>query len=89
MWELHVAETHQRRGIGRQLVEALTEKACAAGLRTLVCETQNTNMPAMRSYWKLGFQIEGIDVSYYSNADYPDGNRCLHEEKARTITWAG
>ena len=79
--ELHVAETHQRRGVGRQLVEKLAEKARAAGLRVLVCETQNTNVPAMRFYRKVGFHIEGIDLSYYSNDDFPDGEIAVFMKK--------
>jgi streptothricin acetyltransferase len=73
VWEFHVAESHQRQGIGRQLMEALAQKAEAAGLRTIVCETQNSNVPAIRFYSCLGFHIEGIDLSYYSNNDFPDG----------------
>ena len=53
VWELHVAENHKRRGIGQQMIEALVEKARAAGLRTVVCETQNTNVPAIHFYRKM------------------------------------
>jgi ribosomal protein S18 acetylase RimI-like enzyme len=81
VWELHVAETHRRRGVGQQLINALSEKARTAGLRTLVCETQNTNVPAMRFYRKAGFTLEGIDLSYYSNDDYPDGEIAVFMKK--------
>ena len=81
VWELHVAESHRRRGIGRLLMEALAEKGSATGLRTLVCETQNTNVPAIDFYRKLGFAIEGIDLSYYSNEDFPDGEIALFMKK--------
>ena len=81
VWELHVAKTHRRRGIGRRLVEALAQLGYAAGLRTLVCETQNTNVPAMHFYHKIGFNIEGIDLSYYSNDDFPDGEIAIFMKK--------
>lgn len=71
--ELHVADTHQRRGIGRQLVEALAEKGRANGFRILLCETQNTNFPAIHFYRQTGFHLEGFDLSHYRNDDYPDG----------------
>ena len=73
VWEFHVAETHRRLGIGRRLMDAVAEKAKSDGLRTIVCETQTTNVPAIQAYRKLGFRLEGADISYYSNADYPDG----------------
>jgi ribosomal protein S18 acetylase RimI-like enzyme len=73
VWEFHVAETHRRRGIGRQLMECAAAKATHAGLRTIVCETQATNVPSIMVYRSLGFRIEGVDISYYSNTDYPDG----------------
>lgn len=72
IWELHVASTWQGRGIGRRLVDVLAEKAGAAGLRTLLVETQNTNVPAIRFYRRTGFEIEGIDLSYYTNYDVND-----------------
>ena len=71
--EFHVAETHRNLGLGKRLMERAAEKAKESKLRTIVCETQNTNAAAIGFYRKLGFRIEGIDISYYSNADYPDG----------------
>jgi ribosomal protein S18 acetylase RimI-like enzyme len=73
VWEFHVAPTHRRAGIGRQLMARAEEQAQHSGLRTIVCETQNTNAAAIMVYRKLGFAVEGVDVSYYSNTDYPDG----------------
>ncbi len=73
VWEFHVAETHRNMGIGKRLMECVAEKAKHAGLRIIVCETQNTNATAIKVYRKLGFRVEGVDISYYSNNDYPDG----------------
>jgi ribosomal protein S18 acetylase RimI-like enzyme len=73
VWEFHVAETHRRMGIGRQLMERAAAKATQVGLRTIVCETQTTNVTSITVYRNLGFRIEGVDISYYSNTDYPDG----------------
>ena len=73
VWEFHVAANYRGQGIGRRLIEALAEKAHTAVLRTIVCETQNTNATAIQVYRQLGFHMEGIDISYYSNQDYPDG----------------
>src|SRR6266545_450346 len=58
VWEFHVAATHRRSGIGRQLMACAEEQARRSGLRTIVCETQNTNAAAIMVYRKLGFTIE-------------------------------
>lgn len=71
--EFHVAETHRNRGLGKQLMTTLAEKAQREGFRIIVCETQNTNVPAIQVYLKLGFKAEGVDISYYTNEDYPAG----------------
>jgi streptothricin acetyltransferase len=73
IWEFHVVESQRGRGIGRQLMDRLAERAAPAGLRAMLVETQNTNVPAIRFYSKAGFAIQGIDISYYTNQDYPDG----------------
>ena len=71
--EFHVAETHRNQGIGRQLMECVAEEASRAGFRIIVCETQNTNPTAINVYRRLGFRVEGVDISFYSNDDYPEG----------------
>ncbi len=72
VWEFHVAEAYQRRGIGRHLMDALTEKARFAGLRVITLGTQNTNLPAIDFYRAVGFELDGIDLSYYTNHDMTD-----------------
>ncbi len=69
VWEFHVAESHRGQGIGRGLMDTLAAKGKAAGLRTIVCETQNTNVPAIDFYRAVGFAVESIDLSYYTNDD--------------------
>ena len=67
--EFGVAESYRRKGVGRQLMEKIAEVAKAEGLRILVCETQNTNVPAIDFYRGVGFEVEGVDLSYYTNSD--------------------
>jgi len=69
VWQFEVLEAYRRKGVGRQLMDSLAEKARHAGLRIIVCETQNTNVPAINFYRKAGFSVEGIDISYYTNND--------------------
>ena len=69
VWEFDVDPAYRRQGLGMTLMDALSGKAKAAGLRIMVCETQNTNLPAIRFYRKAGFQIEAVDLSYYTNQD--------------------
>ncbi len=67
VWEFHVKEAQRGKGIGKMLMERLFDEAKKAGLRTVVCETQNTNVPAIRFYRKLGFSMEGVDLSLYAD----------------------
>ncbi|MBI4927249.1 MAG: GNAT family N-acetyltransferase [Anaerolineae bacterium] len=77
VWEFHVDQAYRGQGLGRQLMERAAEAARQAGLRTIVCETQNTNAAAIHAYRKLGFRVEGVDISYYTNQDYPDGEMAV------------
>ena len=67
--EFGVAESYRRKGVGRQLMGQVAEIAKAEGLRILVCETQNTNVPAIDFYRSAGFEVDGVDLSYYTNRD--------------------
>jgi ribosomal protein S18 acetylase RimI-like enzyme len=73
VWEFHVAETHRRRRIGRLLMDAMVEKAHQAGFRNIGLETQSTNVPAIAFYRAVGFEIEALDLSFYTNTDAIDG----------------
>lgn len=77
VWEFHVAESHRGRGIGRRLMNALIEGSRQRGMRVIVCETQNTNAPAIAFYRHLGFTLDGLDLSLYTNQDWPDGEIAL------------
>lgn len=77
LWELHVAPAWQGQNIGRTLVDTLAEAGRAAGLRTLRAEVQNTNVPAIDFYRRVGFTLEGIDLSYYANDDVDAGEVAL------------
>ena len=74
VWEFHVAADRRGQGIGRMLMEHTAEQAEAAGLRVIVCETQNRNANAILAYHQLGFRPEGIDISYYTIEDFPEGD---------------
>lgn len=75
--EFHVSEGYRRRGIGAQMMAALVEKAKGSGLRAVAIETQNTNVPAIRFYRKMGFEIDGVDLSLYTNHDMADGEAAI------------
>jgi ribosomal protein S18 acetylase RimI-like enzyme len=81
IWELHVAPRHQGQGIGRRLMETVADHARGQGARMLVCETQSTNVPAIRFYRALGFVLDGIDLSLYTNQDFPDGEIAIYMKR--------
>ena len=70
--EFHVMEGQRGKGIGRLLMNTVFEKGRAANFRIVICETQHTNVPAIRFYRRMGFTLEAIDLSLYTNHDYPD-----------------
>ena len=73
VWDFHIDAEYQGKGIGTKLINTLAKQAKEAGLRVMVCETQNTNVPAIQFYRKVGFEIEGVDLSYYTNKDLAEG----------------
>jgi streptothricin acetyltransferase len=81
IWEFHVAPSHKGRGIGREMMSQMTELALSLEMRTMLVETQSTNLPAIRFYRAVGFSIEGVDLSYYTNQDAPDGEVAIFMKK--------
>jgi ribosomal-protein-alanine N-acetyltransferase len=68
---LGVHNGHQRRGIGRQLVEALGRAAKKAEVRRLHLEVGQSNAAALGLYKGLGFQEVGRRQGYYARAGAP------------------
>jgi ribosomal protein S18 acetylase RimI-like enzyme len=77
VYEFHVAEGQRGKGIGRRMMEALVENSRAANLRAIYCETQTTNVPAIRFYRHLGFTLDGLNLSFYTNNDWPNGEMAV------------
>lgn len=71
--ELHVAPEYRGQGFGRRLVKSAAAHGRAMGVRCAVCETQSANVPAIRFYRAMGFGLEGVDLSLYTNHDRERG----------------
>jgi ribosomal protein S18 acetylase RimI-like enzyme len=81
VWEFHIDTDYQGCGIGTKLMNSLAKKGKKAGLRVIACETQNTNVPAIQFYRKAGFEIGGIDLTYYTNKDVEEGEVAIFMKK--------
>jgi ribosomal-protein-alanine acetyltransferase len=66
---LGVAKEHQRRGIGRRLVQWVEESAAVAGLFTVTLEVRASNQLARRFYERLGYRESGVSAGYYSGVE--------------------
>ena len=69
VWEFHIDPQFRLKGYGRMLMDALAALGREADCRVIVCETQNTNVPAIRFYRRAGFEVGGVEISYYTNQD--------------------
>jgi ribosomal-protein-alanine N-acetyltransferase len=66
---LCVAEAYRCRGIGRQLLNSLIERAGAAGMADAYLEVRPSNTNAIRLYLALGFEQVGMRRGYYQAAN--------------------
>src|SRR5262245_4538213 len=65
IWHLYIDAGRRRQGIGRRLVDTALAAAREAGARTAWLETSNLNLPGIRAYEGLGFELCGLDTSLY------------------------
>jgi len=61
---ISVLETHQNKGIGRQLIARAVDKARLLRARVLEIYTGNPGAVQMLLYQKCGFRIVGVDLDY-------------------------
>jgi len=66
--ELLVLEEYRGKGIGKMLIEKAKQVAQELNRRAIVLETQ-TNNSAAEFYRKQGFELNGVDLTAYSNSD--------------------
>jgi phosphinothricin acetyltransferase len=52
---VHVARDHWGLGVGRALLEALIERACAAGIHVMVGAIDSSNVDSIAFHARLGF----------------------------------
>jgi ribosomal protein S18 acetylase RimI-like enzyme len=66
IWHLYVDGSRRRQGIGRRLLETALEAAVGAGMQVAWLETSNLNVPGVRAYERLGFELCGLDATLYA-----------------------
>jgi ribosomal protein S18 acetylase RimI-like enzyme len=66
IWHLYVNILHRRRGIARLLVDRAQAHGATTGALNLWLETSSTNVPAVKAYRKLGFELCGMDTTFYN-----------------------
>lgn len=64
-----VARDLRRNGIARKLIAAAQAWSAQKGLQRTIIETQSKNYPAIRMFYKLGFEFCGYNDIYYSTRD--------------------
>jgi ribosomal protein S18 acetylase RimI-like enzyme len=65
LWDLRVAPEFRRRGVASALLTAAEGWAGAQGIRTLMVETQDVNVPACRFYARQGFMLGAVNHGAY------------------------
>lgn len=78
LWHLYVAADRRGRGIGQELLAAVTAYALDAGARCLWLETSNVNFPAIQFYRRMGFVLCGLDQSLYAPDSAAAGETALY-----------
>lgn len=68
-----VARAHRRQGLGWRLMDAVLRELHAQRAEALFLEVDETNVPALALYRRLGFHEVGKRPRYYQSADGSSG----------------
>lgn len=78
-----VSERHQKKGIGKQLIQKTSEIAQNTGFEILRVATGNSSIDQLAFYQKSGFEMVQIHRNYFvDNYDFPiieEGIPCKHQ----------
>ena len=66
LWDIRVAPSQRRQGVGSALFRAAADWAKVNGSRLLRIETQNVNVAACRFYERLGCRLSETDATAYA-----------------------
>ncbi len=67
LWNLMIDLDYRGKGLGRRLWHRAIDFARQEGVRTLLIETQNTNVPACRFYERMGCHLCGVHEAFYTD----------------------
>ncbi|MCL2198217.1 MAG: GNAT family N-acetyltransferase [Defluviitaleaceae bacterium] len=84
LWDLRVAESHQKQGVGQKLFDMAVEWAREQRLVQLKIECQANNVPAIKFYHKQGAELAAIN-EYAGYNDYADYNAPEYSHEAQFI----
>ena len=62
-----VKASHRRQGIGKRLLQAISEIAAEKGIEHIYLEVRSQNIPAKQLYNSLAFTEVGIRKNFYTN----------------------
>lgn len=79
--DIAIAEEYRGKGIGSLLMDNLFKLARVKQVRIIGLETQSTNLPAILFYRKNGFELDGVDLSLYTNNDIENKEVALYMKK--------
>jgi aminoglycoside 3-N-acetyltransferase I len=73
IYDVAVHPAHQRKGVGRQLVTELRERAAAAGIRDLFVPADNDDLHALDFYRALGGAASAVTFFTFADPDTQPG----------------
>lgn len=65
LWHLYIDWSYRNLGIARSLVDSVAQHGLQIGALNLWLETSNLNVPGIRAYRRLGFELCGADTTLY------------------------
>ncbi|MFP4286924.1 MAG: GNAT family N-acetyltransferase [Candidatus Izemoplasmataceae bacterium] len=69
LWDIRVEKAYQGKGLGKLLFNACVAFAKAQGKSSIIIETQNNNVDAIKFYESLGAKLYKINYNHYDDLD--------------------